>query len=51
MGFSALSARMTMVRTIRLYALPETTKTPGLRPMEPRDVAQTTVLLNKYLNK
>ena len=48
-GFSRLAPRMTMARTIKLYKLPEETATPGLRPMERRDVAGVTALLKDYL--
>mmetsp|Transcript_25415 Transcript_25415/g.60438 ORF Transcript_25415/g.60438 Transcript_25415/m.60438 type:complete len:403 (-) Transcript_25415:339-1547(-) len=48
-NFSRLGARMTMARTIKLYKLPDTTATPGLREMEPRDVPQVTELLKEYL--
>ncbi|KAI8919892.1 acyl-CoA N-acyltransferase [Powellomyces hirtus] len=50
-GFSYVGRNMTMARTIRLYKLPETTSTPGLRPMQPEDVPQVTVLLNAYMKK
>lgn len=40
---------MTMARTIRLYALPETPRLAGIRPLEPRDVPAACVLLNAYL--
>ncbi|GLI62888.1 N-myristoyl transferase [Volvox africanus] len=48
-GFSRLAPRMTMARTIKLYKLPETTFTPGLRECRPDDVQQVTKLLNKHL--
>ncbi|KAH7438984.1 hypothetical protein KP509_04G040000 [Ceratopteris richardii] len=50
-GFSRLGARMTMSRTIKLYRLPETTVTPGFRPMERRDVAAVRRLLHSYLSQ
>lgn len=50
-GFSHLAPRMTMQRTIKLYHLPETTSTPGLRPMASKDVPQVTKMLNTYLQK
>ncbi|TPX62464.1 hypothetical protein SpCBS45565_g07025 [Spizellomyces sp. 'palustris'] len=50
-GFSHLGRNMTMARTIRLYKLPETTSTPGLRPMAPEDVAPVTSLLNQYMRR
>jgi len=50
-GFSHLGNRMTMARTIKLYKLPESTKLPGMRKMEPRDVPRVTELLTGYLKK
>lgn len=50
-NFSRLAPRMTMARTIKLYQLPDTPLTPGVRPMEGHDVPQVTALLNKYLEK
>jgi glycylpeptide N-tetradecanoyltransferase len=41
---------MTMARTIKLYKLPDLPVTPGIRPLEPKDVPQVTVMLNKYLS-
>ncbi|KAG9342828.1 hypothetical protein JZ751_015700, partial [Albula glossodonta] len=49
--FSHLSRNMTLQRTMKLYRLPDTTKTAGLRPMEKRDVKQVTELLDKYLQQ
>jgi hypothetical protein len=43
--------RMTMARTIKFYKLPEEPLTPGLRPMEPKDVPQVRSLLNTYLER
>lgn len=48
-GFSRLGARMTMSRTIKFYRLPETTATPGFRPMERHDIPAVTRLLRNYL--
>ncbi|KAF9437522.1 glycylpeptide N-tetradecanoyltransferase [Entomortierella beljakovae] len=48
-GFSHLSKNMTMARLIKLYKLNSETKTPGLRPMEEKDVGEVAALLNKYL--
>jgi hypothetical protein len=42
---------MTMARTIRLYALPDAPRTPGMRPLEGRDVPAACKLLNEYLEK
>ncbi|KAL3830001.1 hypothetical protein ACJIZ3_018803 [Penstemon smallii] len=50
-GFSRLGERMTMSRTIKLYKLPNSTSTRGLRKMELRDVPQVTRLLRNYLNR
>ncbi|KAI8590264.1 acyl-CoA N-acyltransferase [Geranomyces variabilis] len=50
-GFSYVPRNMTIARMIRLYKLPETTFTPGLRPMSPEDVPQVTALLNDYMKK
>jgi glycylpeptide N-tetradecanoyltransferase len=44
-----LQPRMTMARTIKLYRLPSSTVTPGLRAMEARDVPAVTGLLNSHL--
>jgi glycylpeptide N-tetradecanoyltransferase len=46
-----LQPRMTMARTIKLYRLPSSTATPGLRPMEQRDVPAVTALLNGNLEQ
>ncbi|KAI1283715.1 Glycylpeptide N-tetradecanoyltransferase 2 [Halotydeus destructor] len=47
--FSHLSRNMTMTRTIKLYKLPETTKLPGFRKLEKKDVKKVCKLLNDYL--
>ncbi|XP_028675458.2 glycylpeptide N-tetradecanoyltransferase 1 [Erpetoichthys calabaricus] len=47
--FSHLSRNMTMQRTLKLYRLPEATKTPGLRSMERKDVPAVHGLLREYL--
>ncbi|XP_050931890.1 glycylpeptide N-tetradecanoyltransferase 2 isoform X1 [Lates calcarifer] len=49
--FSHLSRNMTLQRTMKLYRLPDSTKTAGLRLMEKRDVRQVTELLQKYLRR
>jgi glycylpeptide N-tetradecanoyltransferase len=48
-GFSRLSANMTMGRTIKFYKLPDAPSVRGIRPMEARDVAGVTRLLAGYL--
>lgn len=50
-GFSQLGPRMTLSRVIKLYQLPETTQTPGVRPLEPRDVEAAWTLVENYLKK
>ncbi|KAK6621683.1 Glycylpeptide N-tetradecanoyltransferase 2 [Polyplax serrata] len=49
--FSHLSRNMTMQRTLKLYRLPESTKTPGFRKMVPDDIPKVHKLLNKYLER
>nr|CAG4643173.1 EOG090X055U [Ilyocryptus agilis] len=49
--FSHLARNMTMQRTLKLYRLPEETKTAGFRTLEPKDIEQAYRLLNEYLNK
>ncbi|MFT7799095.1 glycylpeptide N-tetradecanoyltransferase 1-like [Arapaima gigas] len=49
--FSHLSRNMTMQRTMKLYRLPETPKTPGLRPMTRQDVPVVHALLQQYLRQ
>ncbi|XP_006012294.2 glycylpeptide N-tetradecanoyltransferase 1 [Latimeria chalumnae] len=49
--FSHLSRNMTMQRTMKLYRLPEAPKTPGLRPMERKDVPAVHKLLVEYLKQ
>ncbi|NXE71082.1 NMT1 tetradecanoyltransferase, partial [Calcarius ornatus] len=49
--FSHLSRNMTMQRTTKLYRLPETPKTPGLRPMEHKDIPAVHKLLTEYLKQ
>ena len=48
-GFSRLGNRMTMARMQKLYKLPDAPLTPGLRPMEAKDVDEVHKLLNTYL--
>ncbi|XP_003504560.1 glycylpeptide N-tetradecanoyltransferase 1 [Cricetulus griseus] len=49
--FSHLSRNMTMQRTMKLYRLPETPKTAGLRPMEKKDIPVVHQLLTRYLKQ
>jgi glycylpeptide N-tetradecanoyltransferase len=49
--FSSLNPRMTMARTVKLYKLPSTPQTPGLRVMEEKDVVGVHKLLSTYLSK
>ncbi|KAL7286435.1 glycylpeptide N-tetradecanoyltransferase [Trichogramma pretiosum] len=49
--FSHLSRNMTMQRTLKLFKLPETTKTPGFRKLVPADIPHCHKLLNEYLSK
>lgn len=48
-GFSPLPPNMTKTRMVAKYALPDVTKTEGLREMEKKDVKQVTELVKKYL--
>lgn len=45
--FSHLSRTMTMQRHLKLYRLPEETKTPGLRKMKASDVPEACKLMNE----
>lgn len=47
-GFSRLGPRMTMARTIKLYALKQETQVPGLRPLTKDDVPAACALLQEY---
>ncbi|XP_014246827.1 glycylpeptide N-tetradecanoyltransferase 1 [Cimex lectularius] len=49
--FSHLSRNMTMQRTLKLYKLPETTKTPGFRKLTVADLPKARKLLSDYLYK
>lgn len=49
--FSSLQPRMTMARTIKLYKLPPSPTTVGLRPMRASDAPAVASLLNMYLAK
>jgi len=50
-GFSQLKPRMTLGRTIKLYALPAAPATPGLRQLRKEDCSSAAKLLNEYLQK
>lgn len=50
-GFSRLQPRMTMARTIKLYAVKPETSTPGIRPLQAEDVPSASVLLKDYLSR
>ncbi|NXU72526.1 NMT2 tetradecanoyltransferase, partial [Oreotrochilus melanogaster] len=49
--FSHLSRNMTLQRTMKLYRLPDATKTSGLRPMEQKDTNAVQELINTYLKQ
>ncbi|RLV93268.1 Glycylpeptide N-tetradecanoyltransferase [Spathaspora sp. JA1] len=50
-GFSHLPQGKTKANMVAHYSLPNTTQTPGLRPMELKDVTNVLNLLNKYQEK
>jgi len=50
-GFSRLAPRMTITRTIKLYALPDAPQTRGLRPIREADVAVCCSMLNTFLRQ
>jgi len=50
-GFSSVSPRMTLSRTIKLHSLPAEPSIPGLRPMTPADIPGVHKLLTGYLTK
>lgn len=47
-GFSTLPPNQTKEETLKTYELPDETKVPGLRPMQPKDLDQVFDLLNEY---
>ena len=49
--FFHLPQNTTMQRYVKRMKLPDKTKIPGLRPMEPKDVAQVAKLLATHLEK
>lgn len=50
-GFSGLSAGSTKAREIAKNQLPGHTSTPGLRPMQSKDIEAVRDLLNRYLRR
>lgn len=50
-GFTRLSERMTLARSMRIHKLPDGPQITGLRPMQPADVPRVHTLLNRYLSK
>jgi len=50
-GFSQLKKRMTIQRTIKLFALPDKTSSSNLRPLKKEDCPSACKLLNDYLKK
>jgi glycylpeptide N-tetradecanoyltransferase len=50
-GFSRIGPRMTLARTIKLYRLPDQTKTPGIRPMVPMDVPSACKLWTEHCKR
>ncbi|KAH9520312.1 Glycylpeptide N-tetradecanoyltransferase 2 [Bulinus truncatus] len=49
--FSHLSRNMTMQRTLKLYKLPDTPRTPGFRKLTPSDVPEAYQLLKKFMHR
>nr|XP_033787101.1 glycylpeptide N-tetradecanoyltransferase 2 isoform X4 [Geotrypetes seraphini] len=49
--FSHLSRNMTLQRTMKLYRLPDATKTAGLRRMECKDIKAVQQLIGSYLKQ
>ncbi|XP_005089639.1 glycylpeptide N-tetradecanoyltransferase 2 [Aplysia californica] len=47
--FSHLSRNMTMQRTLKLYKLPDSPKTPGFRELTPADVPEAFKLLSQFM--
>lgn len=50
-GFSPLPSNSTKARQITRYHLPSATATPGLRPMQQKDVEAVHILLERYLKR
>ncbi|XP_046979481.1 glycylpeptide N-tetradecanoyltransferase 2-like [Schistocerca americana] len=49
--FSHLKRNMTMQRTLKLYRLPDSTKTRGFRQLTAADSSSAHILLNQYLSR
>ncbi|XP_044763920.1 glycylpeptide N-tetradecanoyltransferase [Coccinella septempunctata] len=49
--FSHLSRNMTLQRTLKLYKLPDSPRTPGFRKMTKKDLVPAHKLLSEYLRK
>ncbi|CAG8769503.1 9776_t:CDS:2, partial [Gigaspora rosea] len=50
-NFSRLPHNTTMSRLVKKFKLPSETLTPGIRPMQEKDVTAVRILLNEYMNK
>ena len=50
-GFSSLPPKSTKARQITKFHLPSNTSTPGLRPMQSKDVSSVQDLLQRYLKR
>ncbi|CAG8567601.1 12986_t:CDS:2 [Cetraspora pellucida] len=50
-NFSRLPQNTTMSRLIKKFKLPSETMTPGIRPMQEKDVTSVRILLNEYMSK
>ncbi|ORZ26003.1 glycylpeptide N-tetradecanoyltransferase 2-like protein [Absidia repens] len=50
-GFSRIPKSWTLARLIKHCKVPEKTSTTGFREMQPKDIPQVRVLLNKYLER
>lgn len=49
--FSHLSRNMTMQRTLKLYKLPDSPRTPGFRELTPADVPEAFKLLSQFMQR
>lgn len=50
-GFSPLPSHSTKARQITKFALPSVTNTPGLRPMQQKDIDAVHLLLERFLKR